>query len=429
MLTQQKLLDRLNQLTVHYNLSWYDILYDADKAIAKINSFMGTCYPKLSSHMTHPNATYSVRSEGIDIEIFPEEYIHSIVIPYIAMEVLARDEEFTTVYNKYNMEVEDGLFNMFQKEFNRVPFVFRQNPDQGVFFAADTLRTIDPTTGAVGSSCVLCGPDQNRYAPLGISHNKRDVVPAFKFHVYYDINESNIVLSSLTSHAFTNDPAAYEYKDIARVLAGEYTLLSHDGSRAYEFVGWLRNPADTEVVPEDTPITMISDVRLYARWNVVNTLNCINGVVTIKSEYAGMLVNLVIPATIEGVTVTTIPTDFVKNSPNLITVQLPSYLTNISTNAFKDFRGTSIVFAETPIRAVGYAGCTIATNAFDATPTLTSIILPANVVVIAAGAFPIVANRSSLTINCRVVVGNKPLGWEDGWYGETGITVVWGYNG
>ena len=53
MLTQQDLINRLNQLTLRYNLTWFDIKYDADKAINKINSFMGTKYPKLTDYMRH----------------------------------------------------------------------------------------------------------------------------------------------------------------------------------------------------------------------------------------------------------------------------------------------------------------------------------------------------------------------------------------
>ena len=59
MLTQQELIDRLNQLTLRYNLTWFDIKFDADKAINKINSFLGAKYPKLSSYMISPTDTYS----------------------------------------------------------------------------------------------------------------------------------------------------------------------------------------------------------------------------------------------------------------------------------------------------------------------------------------------------------------------------------
>ena len=47
------------------------------------------------------------------------------------MEILARDEEFTTIFNKYAAEVEEGLFNMFQNEFNRAFFLDKS--DQGAF--------------------------------------------------------------------------------------------------------------------------------------------------------------------------------------------------------------------------------------------------------------------------------------------------------
>src|SRR5574344_456554 len=94
MVTLQGLVDRLNQLTLRYNLTWDQIKYDADKAIVKINNYMGTKYPPMSEVLLHSGATYTINAAGARIEIFPEEYIHSVVIPYIAMEILARDEEF-----------------------------------------------------------------------------------------------------------------------------------------------------------------------------------------------------------------------------------------------------------------------------------------------------------------------------------------------
>jgi hypothetical protein len=134
MLTQQNIVDRLNQLTLRYNLTWSDIKYDADKAIIRINDFLGAKFPLMSDVLLSPQSTYTARVDEVDTPFFNESYIHSVVIPFIAMEVLARDEEFTTIYNKYATEVEEGLFSMFQREFNKVPLVFRQSPmDGGIF--------------------------------------------------------------------------------------------------------------------------------------------------------------------------------------------------------------------------------------------------------------------------------------------------------
>ena len=137
MTTQSDLVHRLNQLTLRYNLTWYDISRDADNAITHINNFMGTKYPPMSVYMNRPDGTYRFRASKRNVEIFPDRYIHSVVIPYIAIQILARDEEFTQVYQKYQQDLDDGLYQMFQNEFNRVPYEFRQNPDQGVSFSGE----------------------------------------------------------------------------------------------------------------------------------------------------------------------------------------------------------------------------------------------------------------------------------------------------
>ena len=408
MITLQEIINRLNQLTLRYNLQWSDIKYDADKAIAKINAFMGTCYPKMSDHLVSPQSTYTVNVGGVQQEIFPEEYIHSVVIPFIAMEVLARDEEFTTIYNKYTMELEDGLFTMFQKEFNRVPMVFRQNPDQGVFFAADTAEGL-------------------------IQRNQQNDLPVFKFRVHYHLNNPDIILSSFTATTFVEDTTAYLYDEVATVLGWSTDLLSFDGSRAYKFLGWTRDRAQvtTSYIEEGAQITMKSDVHLYANWGQISTLAITTtGVVSIKDTYKLSLTYLQIPDYVNGVAVKTIPADFASGATQLKTIALPTHLTTIEPYAFRNFNGESITLFE----GAGVSPVTIKTNAFASTPNLHEITLPNNVMMINAGAFPVV-NDKALTIYCRILQQNKPSGWADGWYSVTDetynyvATVEWGYNG
>ena len=137
-MTQQDMINELNKMVIGYNINWDMIKYDADKAIMKINSHLGAEYPMMSDIMLSPNHRYTIKYNNMDLPIFPERYILTVVIPFIATEVLARDEEFTTIYNKYAMDFENGLFDMFQNEFNKVLPVFRQDPDVGVFFSKDT---------------------------------------------------------------------------------------------------------------------------------------------------------------------------------------------------------------------------------------------------------------------------------------------------
>jgi hypothetical protein len=455
MLTQQELVDRLNQLTLRYNLTWFDIKYDADKAINKINGFMGTKYPKLSLHMIGPLSTYSfpftyTKEDGTtatnDYEIIKEEYFHSVIIPYIAMEVLSRDEEFTTIYNKYLTEMNDGLFDMFQKEFNSVPFEFRQNPNEGVFFGLDTAQGI-------------------------IQHNERNLnIPTFKFRVNYYAHDNGIDLSLgnisndpnnniVFDNQFITDPKAYAYDESATILYPSKNnnayiyYYSVDGATAYQFNSWSReiklsSAAYTEVVGVPTIVKMRSDLNLYAVWDKTPVLQIVtgsSGTVVINAIHRAALVNLVIPEYVNGIQVITIPTDFITApaaTPTAITtitdklrgaIHLPNSVNIISSGAFNNFQGERIELNE--------GITTIGANAFANTPNLKEIIIPSTVTTIDAGAFPVVAGKH-FVIKSRKLEANRPSGWAGTtannvftptWYAASTSTytveIVWGYNG
>lgn len=422
MITQQDIVARLNKLTVHYNLNWDDVKYEADMAIAAINSFMGTNYPKMTDHLISAQSTYTVNSGGVNIPIFPEEYIHSVVIPYIAMEILAQDEEFTTVYNKYNIDLDNGLFTMLQKEFNNVPFVFRQQPNVGVFFGAEEsvkstyIRSdaLDPLNNAVF-----------------IERNNKQQLPTFKFRVHYHINNSDVILSSDTAMKFIEDTQAYEYGESATVLDWNIDLLSFSGAEAYQFKGWVRDSLQSGTINPGDAITMKSDIHLYALWEIVSTFNIGVGVsnygeLSIKENYKDKLTHINIPSRVMNVPVTSICSNFLLGATRLQTVALPSTVATIKTNAFKD-----APVLERVVITEGVA-CSIGTGAFANTPKLTSIIIPYNVTAIAPGAFPVVLGKH-LDIICKIIEINKPAAWEAGWYAPTSDTytveIVWGYNG
>jgi hypothetical protein len=420
MLTQQELIDRLNQLTLRYNLSWFDIKYDADKAINKINVFLGTKYPKLSEYLKTPTDTYSIKQDKVDelgnlerieYEIIKEEYFHSIIIPYIASEILARDEEFTTIYNKYLLEMQEGMFDMFQREFNKVPFDFRQNPDEGVFFAVDT---------ALGQT----------------QHNQRNLnVPTFKFHINYFPNENNIILTS----QFPIDNKAYVYDEIATIVFLDSTIYfySNDGTTAYLFDSWGRDRTSGFVTGSNykegilNTIKMRSDVSLYAIWSKSNVLNINSaGVVSINTIHRPNLVNLVIPERVNAVEVKQIPTYFILGPVTanpldpLRGLYLPSGVIELQQNSLQGFQGDVIKLNEGLL--------TIRTNSFANTPNLKEIIIPSTVITIEANAFPVVAGKH-LVIKTRVLEINKPVGWVNGWYANStsnySVEIIWGYNG
>lgn len=473
MLTQEQLVRRLNQLTLRYNLTWFDIEYDADKAITKINNFLGTKYPKLSDPKYMgggPTSTYSMTTFYLyaykynevqyqapslielqelvtnaggptpmitanifklndEYEIIAEEYFHSVIIPYIAMEVLSRDEEFTTIYNKYMTEVQEGLYDMFQKEFNRVPFEFRQNPDQGVFFGLDTAQGI-------------------------IQHNERNLnIPTFKFKISYYPNNNNINVTD----TFSDDPGAYAYGEPATLQflqAPNNTYYSTDGSKIYTFRGWSRELSPNGLTQgasyikqnEATIVTMTGDLNLYATWTEALVLSCTEaGVISILAGVDNInrnsISNLIIPEFVIGRPVITIPTLFLNNDAGTLpssqndqlvnSIYLPNSVDTINERGFKHFRGTRISLNEGLL--------SIGANAFASTPNLVEIIIPASVTTISAGAFPVVPFKR-LVIKVRTIQANKPLGWagtseNPTWYAATdlaqnySVDVIWGYNG
>lgn len=407
MLTQQDLIDRLNQLTLRYNLTWFDVKYDADKAITKINSFLGTKYPKLSTTMTSPNDTYSIpRTEkdaaGVvtrieDYEIIKEEYFHSVIIPYIAAEILARDEEFTTIYNKYLLEMQEGLFDMFQKEFNSVPVEFRQNSDQGVFFGLDTAQGL-------------------------IQHNERNLnIPTFQFRINYYIDNNNLYIPEGIS--FPKDLNVYLYEKPATILypqSPNNVFASIDGQFIYTFNGWTRQQSSAGVTAANgyslqqlqaAPIIvpMRADLSLYAFWQAAPTLTSDTlGLISIGADVRAKLFNLIIPEKINSIIAKTIKSNFVTDpaapNPDLLTqgIYLPKSILELQANAFTGFQGHTI--------SLNQGLTTIRANAFSNTPALSEIVIPDSVLTIEGNAFPVKLNKR-LVIKTRVLEVNKPAGW------------------
>jgi len=422
MITQQEIVDEINRLTLHYNVSWQDIKMDADRAIGKINNFLGTIFPKMSEVLDAPSRPYAFRSgstEALDVAYFDDEYVWSIIVPFVAMQVLARDEEFTLVYQKYEKDVNDGLFDMFQQSFNTVPMAFRQNPDVGVFFASESAKGI-------------------------IARNNLADLPVYKFKVYYHVNDSNIVMSA--DVPFVSDPTAHLYGALAIIRDWDEEVLSVDGVWAYTFDGWYKDPglvsnADCAVGAE---VKMITDVHLYAKWIRTSTLTCTpTGTVSIKDEYIPMLVNLVIPNIVDNSMVRVISERFLWNNAgtvsaeNLVSITLPDYLTTIETFGFYNFLGTEIIFPTTIKDDLTYEGITISEYAFAMCDNLLSIVLPANIAAIETGAFPRVA-AITRKIYCRILEQNKPDAWATGWAEASDSEgtayryvnyVIWGYNG
>lgn len=404
MTTQQDLVHRLNQLTLRYNLTWFDIKYDADLAIEHINNFMGTKYPPISLYMTHSDATYTFRASKHNVPIFPDRYMHSVVIPYIAIQILTRDEEFTQVYQKYQQDLDDGLYQMFHNEFNRVPYEFRQNPDQGVFFSPESA-------------------DEARRIKNFNHHNRRKDLPSPKFRVSYYPNNDEALLTV----KFVEDMHGYKYGDTVKVKGFSSYLYSTDGLIRYSLQGWTYDKGNTSTeLHTNDEFEIINDTNLFALWDRYVTIEVNSGIVTIKNKAEDKLRRLRIPERVYGRRAEIIPADFAKNADLLEVLELPPSLKLIRSDAFNEFNGTTILFNETE----QLESVTIEKNAFINMPNLTSIVIPTNVTKIKAGAFKR-TNDNVLTIYVRFLKENVPAGWEEGWHDidPDYIKVEYGWNG
>lgn len=411
-MTQSEILQRLNQLTLRYNLTWFDIKYDADKAIAKINNFMGTKYPRMSDILTAPESTYTLRSEGVDVPIFPTEYIHSVVIPYIATEVLARDEEFTTIYNKYMMEIEDGLFNMFQKEFNRVPFVFRQHPDRGVLFPSGSHQA-------------------------SIVHNSMKDLPQFKFRVRFYNTNPNIVMDANQAFPSPSDTytpnKAYDYEEKLTLPNVDGTYLSQDGATAYTFRGWTQAPSiAADIIKAGTKVPVRSDLHYYAVWQSESTLSNTSGALSIKADYRSKLTTLVIPTIVDGKRVTSIATGFTSGAAKLKKVVLPHTSITLSTNAFNSTTIETLIF---PRLKPHEEGITIQPGALMNLSNITELYIPERVLNISKNAIG-AASGHHITLYIERLKDNIPAGWHEDYIYDVGdpnahgiVEVRYGYHG
>lgn len=315
-MTQQDIIHELNRLVVGYNLNWDTVKTDADRAIMKINAYLGAEYPMMSKIMVSPKHRYTIKLKGVERPIFPERYILTVVIPYIASEVLARDEEFTTIYNKYAMDFENGLFDMFQNEYNKVPPVFRQDSDVGVFFTEGTPEYVK---------------------------QKEKPVFDFSFNVYYDFNFDEYY----NTQKFTTDLSKYPFGSTA-VVKDSTVQEFISGIYAYTFKGWSRDKFTPNVIYSvgDTITDITEDIYLYAVWEKDCVLKVTNNKLEIKPEYISKVKYLNIPAHIEGVRFSSIASNFAKDASNLVSVTLPNVDFTIEAHAFSNATLTELVFPD-----------------------------------------------------------------------------------
>ena len=383
-MTQQDIVYELNKMVIGYNITWDSIKYDADKAIMKINAHLGAEFPMMSKIMVSPHHRYTIKHNNRDIPIFPERYILTVVIPFIATEVLARDEEFTTIYNKYAMDFENGLFDMFQNEFNRVLPVFRQDPDVGVFFDKDS------------------------------KYYKPKQLPDISYKVYYHINKDILEYTQAPI-----DICKYKYGDSAICKAPNVIEFIKD-IYVYTFVGWVIERNGTIIYyPGDVIDNIESDLHLYASWDIkcVLRVNPSNGVISIDASYASEVVNLVIPERIDGVLVKHIPIYFDQYATMLTKVVLPRTDLEIAPYAFTKSSITEFILPSYDYLREG-PKIKIMGDAINL-PGVNTLYIPYSVDVIGTSGI-----KGVQKTQCEI--DSRPSGWKEDWTDVSEDNIEWG---
>lgn len=392
-MTQQDIVFEVRRLLSDNSITWDSIKMDADHAIIKINSYLGADYPMMSDILQYHLHRYTMKdSEGVDRFIFPVKYIHTVVIPYIASEVLARDEEFTTIYNKYVMDFENGLFDMFQNEYNRVPLAFRQDSDIGVFFTSDN--------------------------PKHVVHEQRDeTLPEFSFKIYYHFNENEYP----NSEEFTTDNEKYKYK--SNIIVKDSTIQSFiNNIYYYQFLGWTEDPLETVslISPGHIIEEVMHDIHLYAVWKKQCVLTVDNNYHLKPNNDLSSIFDkvrtLIIPEYVNGKYFEYIDTS-IKNFNNLTLLVLPNSSVTILSGALNIKTLSSIVFPKYDYlhdrpKVILNSNCIKGTS-------IISLHIPVSVREIKSSAI-----MSVPFITCEL--NSKPIEWENNWTDTNEDNIKWG---
>lgn len=250
-LTKTNIVNRINRLQTSFKVKWEDIVDDLDMAIDKINSWLGTKYPPVSEVLhdyAEEDKTYSYRAGGKDVEFFPNKYFMNIVIPFVITQILAKDEEFTAIYAKYQNDIDENLLLMTAQEINNVPYHLIDAP-KGVYF-----QNPDPDFG------------RNPEAYF----NRKIKMDLPRIRVKYDWNIDSNYIKGFVDKPLPVDNNSYEKgtQYMPSILGtNDYTpmLVDDKATVLAVFLGWSLRP-DGEVIPTGY-ITLEEDVTFYAQWD------------------------------------------------------------------------------------------------------------------------------------------------------------------
>lgn len=145
---------RVNQRLDGRFYNWDSMKFEFDDAISEVNAKMQTIFPKPSDIMLQEDSTYShyiltleskgnikvtfktredmqdyIRENTLEsdryntrkLDIIPEQYVRTVLVPFVVMRLLQREDEYGNLQSTMNQEFMTGISNLFADYYEKVP--------------------------------------------------------------------------------------------------------------------------------------------------------------------------------------------------------------------------------------------------------------------------------------------------------------------
>lgn len=158
---RKELVKRVNERLDGRLYRWSEMEYEFDDAIIEINAKMQTKFPMIRDVLLYDDSEYkyfiivikdtkdivlfyaeedkndyitnnlnNIQYTSVTEEIFPRRYINSIVIPYVVMRMLQREDEYGNLQSTMTQEYMNGINTMFMEYYDHVPpYFIREESD------------------------------------------------------------------------------------------------------------------------------------------------------------------------------------------------------------------------------------------------------------------------------------------------------------
>lgn len=108
---------RLNEMLGGERHPYSKFVQHLDKTIDDINSQLNSTFPAFSE----------LPSGKAEYDLFPDQYVRSVVLPGAAWYYFTSDEEGISTAGQYMMDYQRGLFYMLRDYFNYVPELYQSS--------------------------------------------------------------------------------------------------------------------------------------------------------------------------------------------------------------------------------------------------------------------------------------------------------------